>query len=159
MQRLVVTMLSVGILLFTAPPTVAADQLPPEVTEKRVSMTPERAAWSPCGREWEGLPPGCEYTVLRGDLTQPGAAVFFRVPASARFPRFWHPTSESGLVIQGQLIRQTEDGKEVVMTPGTYWFIPAGMIHGGSRCWDDGPCLIWESYDKPFDVIVVKEPF
>jgi hypothetical protein len=29
MQRLIVTMLSVGILLSTAPPAVAADQLPP----------------------------------------------------------------------------------------------------------------------------------
>jgi hypothetical protein len=127
----------------------------PQVTENAVAVLPDQAKWMPCA---EGSPKGCEITVLYGDLAKGNSHILYRVPAgSTHFPKVWHSTSEHGVMIQGKLTGIGEDGKEYSIGPGTYWYLPAGMIHGGARCSDEGPCIWYESFDKPWDWNLVKE--
>ncbi len=132
------------------------DKPRPEITESPRLTSPDTAQWVSCGGEEQGIPKGCEFAVVNGDLTKPSAHVLIRIPASARFPKLWHSTPEHGVMIQGKVIGKDQDGKEFVVMPGAYWYFPAGFVHGGAACSDDGPCLFYEAYDKPFDITIVK---
>ena len=132
------------------------EKIRPEVTESPRFMSPDTAQWLSCGGEEQGIPRGCEYAVVNGDPAKGPAHVLVRVPASARFPKLWHSTSEHGLLIQGKFVGRGEDGKEFAVMPGTYWYFPAGFIHGGATCAEDSPCLFYEAYDKPFDITIVR---
>jgi hypothetical protein len=154
--------LSIGLVGIMAVMVIASfhlafsqEQTRPQVTENAVVIFPDNAKWIPCA---EGSPKDCEIAVLYGDLAKGNSHILYRVPAgSAYFPKVWHSTSEHGTLIQGKLIGIGKDGKEFTVVPGTYWYIPAGMIHGGIRCSDEGPCMWYESFDKPWDWNVVKE--
>ena len=142
--------------LVCANPGFAKDEQRPEVTESSRLTSPETAQWVSCGGEEQGVPKGCEFAVVNGDPSKGPAHVLIRVPASARFPKLWHSTPEHGVMIQGKFIAVGEDGQEFAVMPGTYWYFPAGFIHGGAACSSEGPCLFYEAYDKPFDVTIVR---
>jgi len=95
--------------------------------------------------------------VLYGDLASENPHILYRAPAgSAPFPTFWHTGSEHGVMIQGELVGIGADGNEYSIGPGTYWYLPAGMVHGGVRCGEGEPCMWYESFDKPWDSNVVE---
>lgn len=103
-------------------------------------------------------PQGCEIAVLYGDLEEGNVHILYRAPAgSAPFPKFWHSSAEHGVMIQGELTGIGKDGESYSSGPGTYWYIPAGMIHGGVRCSDEGPCMWYEYFDEPWDSNVVED--
>lgn len=140
--------------LFTA--ALAQDKPRPEPTETALLYTPGTVKWDSCGGEERGIPKGCEYALLHDVSSRGMSSVLVRVPASARFPRLWHSTSEHGVIIQGKFLVPGDGGTEFPIPAGAYWYIPAGMIHGGSRCSDEGPCVFYEIYESPFDLTVVK---
>lgn len=117
--------------------------------ETAVAILPDQADWKPCP---DGSPKGCEIALLHGSLKSDNPHVLYRAPAgSAPFPMFWHSASEHGVMIRGEFIGVGEDGNEYRVGQGTYWYIPAGRIHGGVRCGDQGPCVWYESFDGPWD--------
>lgn len=128
----------------------------PQITENAFLLLAGAVQWTPCGGEDQGVPKGCEFAVLYGDTVNGSSHVLLRVPASARFPKVWHTASEHGVMIRGTLNVRGDDGKEIAITPGTFWYFPGGLTHGGARCGDAESCLFYESYDKPFDVNFVK---
>jgi quercetin dioxygenase-like cupin family protein len=101
---------------------------------------------------------GCEVYVIRGVLESGPSEVFIRFAPGATVPRFRHSVNERGLLLEGKLLGTNEQGNQTIITSGTYWYIPTGMIHGGLRCSDERPCLIYESYDGTFDVDIVTQP-
>jgi hypothetical protein len=82
--------------------------------------------------------------------------VFIRLQPGSWVPLIWHSVTERGVLLQGKMVRTDDQGKDVTSTAGAYWYLPAGTIHGGSRCSTEGPCLIYETYDGAFDLTVVN---
>ena len=58
-------------------------------------------------------------------------------------------------VIQGEFYGLLEGDKEIRLTPGSHWYVPAGMIHG-ARCGGQEPCVHMEIRDKAFDQFFVE---
>lgn len=153
----VLSVLAGAALIVPMSPGLVYSQEPvrPAVIEKAVAVAPAQAEWMPCP---EGSPKDCEMAVLYGDLAGENSHILYRTPAgSTPFPEFWHSGSEHGVMIQGELIGIGEDGHEYSIGPGTYWYIPPGLIHGGVRCSEEGPCMWYESFNKPWDSNVVED--
>ncbi len=124
----------------------------PQVTTDPLNITPDSVKWSPCRPD---APDGCEVAVLRGDPTKEPSDVLIRLPKSFVGVKHWHSNAEQIVGVKGKLTIPLEGGKELVIGPGTYGYIPAGMIHQG-RCGDEEDCLFYVMRDKPADFNPVK---
>ena len=58
-------------------------------------------------------------------------------------------------MLQGMLIGGGDNGQEFTMGERMYWYIPAGMVHGGVRCGGEETCIWYEFFEKPWDSNVV----
>jgi len=147
---------SAAVLGFTAKVSVAQEKTRPFVTDQPAfsHMTDENLRWRPCVNS---ALKGCEAAVIRGDPTTGPAEVFVRVQAGNVVPEIWHSTLERGLLLQGKFVGSDPQGKEFVVTPGAYWYMPAGVTHGGVRCSNEGPCLMYERYETVFDINLVDD--
>ena len=127
----------------------------PAVTENAIAISPDQADWKPCP---EGSPEGCEIAVLFGNMDNGSSHILYRIPpGSDPFPMFWHSSSEHGVMLQGMLIGGGDNGEEFTMSERMYWYIPAGMVHGGVRCGGKETCIWYEFFEKPWDSNIVAE--
>ena len=143
------------IALLTASLAYSQESDRPIVTESAIGISPDQADWVPCPK---GSPEGCEIAVLFGDMESGSSHILYRIPpGSPPFSMFWHTSSEHGVMIQGSLTGSGDDGEEFTMSEGMYWFIPAGLIHGGVRCSGDQTCIWYEYFEDPWDSNVVAK--
>ena len=127
----------------------------PTVRENAVALSPDQADWKPCP---EGSPEGCEIAVLFGDMEKGSSHILYRIPpGSDPFPTFWHSSSEHGVMLQGMLIGGGDNGEEFTMGERMYWYIPAGLVHGGVRCGGNETCIWYEFFENPWDSNVVAD--
>ena len=146
-----------GVAVAAVPDSILAQS----TTRSDASLSPMSAAihdslqWRPC---INASLRGCEIYVIRGVLEKGPSEVFIRFAPGAVVPRFRHSVTERGLLLEGKLFGTNERGSQTTIEPGTYWYMPANTIHGGLRCSDERPCLIYESYDGTFDVDIIAEP-
>lgn len=108
--------------------------------------------WAPCP---PFLPKGCGIAVLHGDLSQPNADVFFRVPANATIPRHWHTSAERMILVSGELHLTYDGQKPMVLRPGAYIYGPAKLPHEG-YCAKGDPCVLFIAFEGPVDAIPLK---
>ncbi len=131
-------------LFVIMPADAHADSVGEEVV--RATALADNLIWKSCGivgPEYDG----CEIAVIRGSLTEGPADVFLRIAPGTELPLFQHSVSERGLMLEGTFARTGPDGVERHTGPGTYWYLPAGTVHGGARCVGPEPCVIYEFYD------------
>lgn len=144
-----------AIALMTVSLAHAQESDRPAVNDSAIGISPDQADWMPCP---EGSPQGCEIAVLFGDMENGSSHILYRIPpGSAPFSMFWHSSSEHGVMIRGSLIGSGDDGEEFTMSEGMYWFIPAGLIHGGVRCGGTQTCIWYEFFEEPWDSNVIAE--
>lgn len=85
--------------------------------------------------------PGVKSFVLWGDPNSGGEHALLRKFPAGFAPRpHAHPSTESVVVISGQIIVQHEGGEQKVLGPGSYSEIPANMVHS-VRCASTEDCL------------------
>jgi hypothetical protein len=53
------------------------------------------------------------------------------------------------MVVRGRISGAVDGTKETMVTPGMYWAFGGKAVHW-ARCED--PCLMYITYDKPFDL-------
>jgi hypothetical protein len=74
--------------------------------------------WQPL--QLEGLPPGAEVAVLRGDLAKGGAEILLRLPANYTVPNHSHTSDELYVWLKGAFTYIAADGKQVEMDGPAY---------------------------------------
>ena len=131
--------------------SLAEDGVRPSASEPAMfsHVADKSLQWHPCANP---ALKGCEVATIRGDPKTGPAEVFVRVQAGATVPQIWHSTLERGVLLQGNFAGVDAQGKEFVVMPGFYWYMPAGVVHGGVRCSDEQPCLMYERYESTFDL-------
>lgn len=142
--------LSVGISIAQTPPR-------PAVTEEMRVFKPEDPSltWYPVTPPG---PAGSKAAVIDGKNWPEGpSTLLITMLPESRWPLMWHSNVEKMYVVQGDFFAILEDNKEIKLTPGSHWYVPAGMIHG-ARCGDKGPCAFIEMRDKAFDLYWVETP-
>ncbi len=149
------TNLLVSVCLTLIVHTGLAQTMPnrPPVTEAMRVFKPEETIWSPNPLPYSK---GSRVAFIDSTNWPQGPSVYLvSAPAGSRYPLRWHSNVEKMYVFQGEFYGILEDGKEFRLTPGSYWYVPAGMIHG-ARCGDSGPCMFMEMHDKGFDQFFVE---
>lgn len=110
---------------------------------------------------WHNAPdflPGCTFTVLHGDMSQPNLDVFFKVPANTEVANHWHQSQERMVLISGEMEVTYEGEPTQLLKTGTYAYGPAKKPHS-AKCLDKGPCVLFIALVEPFDAhpVATKE--
>ena len=113
-----------------------------------------KVAWEPL--RLDGLPPGVEIAVLRGDLAKGGAEILLRFPPAYAVPVHSHTSDELYLWLSGTFAYVAADGAERELRAPAYISLPGGVAHG-LRCGPE-PCVLFLRYSRPFDLHVHAAP-
>jgi mannose-6-phosphate isomerase-like protein (cupin superfamily) len=94
--------------------------------------------------------------VVRHDVRSGATTMLIWTPPNFVVPRHWHTGAEKHMVIRGTFIMECE-GRQVVMTPGTFNYLPARTIH---RAWTppDSDCLLFTDVDTSWDINWMDPP-
>ncbi len=113
-----------------------------------------KVAWEPL--RLDGLAPGAEIAVLRGDLAKGGAEILLRFPPGYAVPVHSHTSDELYLWLAGAFTYVAADGAERGLRAPAYISLPGGVAHW-LRCGSD-PCVLFLRYSRPFDLHVHAAP-
>jgi len=98
----------------------------------------------------------CAIAVIQGEMAEPNADVFLRMGGGFTFPWHKHTSAEHIVVLSGQLVVEYEGQEEDTINGGSYLYGPADRFHHG-RCGPGDDCLMFISFDAPFDYILKEE--
>jgi quercetin dioxygenase-like cupin family protein len=110
--------------------------------------------WEPL--KGEGIPPGVQFAMLRGDLAAGGGELLVRLPANFTFPNHSHTSDEIYVWIQGDFTYIAEDGTATPLSRHAYISLPANVPHA-LRC-GKTPCVFYVRYPGPFDYKIHPMP-
>ena len=114
---------------------------------EQVIADASRLEWAPL--KLEGLAPGAEIAVLRGDLSKGPSELLLRIPAHFTVPNHSHSSDETYVWLKGRFIYIAEDGRKQDFDGQAFIGLPPKVPHA-LQCGDD-PCLLYLRYSSPFD--------
>ena len=118
------------------------------------SFGPEQTIADPSRLEWaplklEGLAPGAEISVLRGDLSRGPSELLLRLPAGFTVPNHSHSSDETYVWLKGSFTYIADDGRTQDFNGQAFIGLPPKVPHA-LRCGTE-PCLFYLRYSSPFD--------
>ena len=99
-------------------------------------------------------PKGSQGAVIGVDPATKGATAYAKSPAGTGLPAHWHSFPEYTVLISGKGTL-TLDGKKHEVAPGSYFVIPAKMVHQFT-CGEGSECLVLTRRGGPTDYNFVK---
>ena len=108
----------------------------------------KKVAWEPL--TGEGIPPGPEIALLRGNLAAGGGEALVRLPANYTFPHHSHTSDELYVWIKGNFTYIAADGTATPLSGQTYISLPGGVPHA-LACGAE-PCVFYVRYSRPLDL-------
>jgi quercetin dioxygenase-like cupin family protein len=105
--------------------------------------------WGPCPPVFPGP---CEIAVLQGDPAKPNADVFLRIGPGHALPAHTHSSAERMVLVAGELAVKYKGVAQVVLTPGSYAYGPAGLPHR-AHCQSKEPCTLFIAFEGPVDAV------
>ena len=106
--------------------------------------------WSPL--EVEGLPPGAEIAVLRGDMDKASSESILRMPPGYVVPYHTHTSDELYVWIQGAFTLISYDGKRTKFDGPAYVSFPGKAPPHKLVCGNKEPCILYLKFSRPFDI-------
>jgi Cupin domain len=134
--------------------TVASNKQPLSFGTGQTIIDLQKVVWEPL--KGEGIPPGPQIAMLRGDLAAGGGEALIRLPANYTFPNHSHTSDELYVWIQGDFTYIAEDGRAVKLSRHTYISLPGGVPHA-LKC-GKTPCVFYVRYAGPFDYKIHPMP-
>jgi quercetin dioxygenase-like cupin family protein len=110
--------------------------------------------WAPL--KLDGLPPGIEIAVLRGDLAKGGGEILLRTPPKYVVPNHSHTSDEMYVWLKGAFTYVAADGTRQKMEAPAYISLPGQSPHA-LECGDE-QCVFYLRYGRPFDLHVHDMP-
>jgi glyoxylate utilization-related uncharacterized protein len=108
---------------------------------------------------WNPAPdffPGCSFTILHGDITQPNLDLFFRVEPNTEIINHTHSSAERMVLISGEMEVQYEGEKPQILKAGAYAYGPANKPHR-AKCLNSGQCVLFIALVDPFDAVPIDK--
>jgi quercetin dioxygenase-like cupin family protein len=106
-----------------------------------------RLEWAPL--KLEGLAPGAEIAVLRGDLATGPSELLLQIPPNFTVPNHTHSSDEAYVWLKGSFTYIADDGREQDFAGQAFIGLPPKTPHA-LRCGNE-PCLFYLRYSSPFD--------
>jgi quercetin dioxygenase-like cupin family protein len=113
-----------------------------------------KLTWAPL--KLDGLPPGIEIAVLRGDLAKGGGEILLRTPPKYVVPNHSHTSDEVYVWLKGAFTYVAADGTRQRMDAPAYISLPGQSPHA-LECGDE-QCVFYLRYGRPFDLHVHAMP-
>jgi mannose-6-phosphate isomerase-like protein (cupin superfamily) len=112
--------------------------------------------------KWEKLVPelganSAEITILHVDPKTGATQLMIRSPGNYHAAKHWHSANETHVVLSGTFIMQDTDGRRAELGPGSFNYMPAGMVHEAWSKPDEGN-LVFITVDGPWDLNLVDGP-
>ena len=104
--------------------------------------------WGPL--KLDGLPPGIEIAVLRGDLAKGGGEILLRTPPKYVVPNHSHTSDEMYVWLKGAFTYVAADGTRQKMEAPAYISLPGQSPHA-LECGEE-QCVFYLRYGRPFDL-------
>ncbi len=112
----------------------------------------DKIVWQPL--EVEGLAPGAEIAVIRGDLSKDGSEVVIKTPAGYKVAMHSHTSDETYIWIKGAYTLIGENGKKHHFKSGHgYISFPGNAPKHALTCDAEDYCLMYVKWSRPFDMI------
>ncbi len=106
---------------------------------------------------WEKTPEGAAFANLNGDRFKESYMAMVKLPAGIVSPMHIKTSNMFGIVMSGtfsHIAEGAEPSTEVLLPPGSYYMIPAGLPHI-SKCVSKTECVSFLYQDGKFDFIPV----
>ena len=113
-----------------------------------------KVVWEPL--TGEGITPGAEIVILRGNLAAGGGEALVRFPANYTFPNHSHTSDELYVWLKGDFTYVAADGTTTEFSGQTYISLPGGVPHA-LKCGKE-PCVFYLRYGRPFDYTIHPRP-
>jgi mannose-6-phosphate isomerase-like protein (cupin superfamily) len=104
--------------------------------------------------KWVQARPGQDSSVLWGDPRSGAFGRFNRFVSGFEDRRHYHTRDLHAVTVAGTVVVQIGGEQPVEMGPGSYQFIPGGMVHTHS-CKAGAACVIFVQQDGPNDSVPV----
>ena len=107
---------------------------------------------------WVEIAPFVQMADVTGNMGTGAHGTIGKFTPNSDSPPHTHTGAYHGVVISGVMTNPFGDEKNPPkLTPGSYWYVPAGVEHVTS-CLSDEPCIFYFYSDEKFDFIpIVKE--
>lgn len=109
-----------------------------------------KIAWSPL--KVNGLRPGAEIAVLRGDMKTGTSESLLRLPPNYVVPYHSHTSDELYVWIKGAFTLITKNGTATEFGGSAYISLPGNAPPHGLRCGPKQECIVYLRYSRPFDI-------
>jgi hypothetical protein len=107
--------------------------------------------WQPL--KLEGLAPGAEIAILRGDLDDAhGVELLLRLPPGYVVPVHNHVAEETYVWIKGAFTLIKSDGTKTKFSGPAYISFPGNAPPHGLVCGSQEACVLYLNYSRPFDI-------
>jgi quercetin dioxygenase-like cupin family protein len=133
---------------------VASNKQPLSFGKGQTIIDLQKVVWEPL--KGEGIPPGVQIALLRGDLAAGGGELLVRLPANFTFPNHSHTSDELYVWIQGDFTYIAEDGTATPLSRHAYISLPGNVPHA-LKC-GKTPCIFYVRYPGPFDYKIHPMP-
>lgn len=125
----------------------------PAVSASGAAAVPiESATWGPV---FPDQPNGPAMAVLWGNVKKGPVGFLLKFPAGAVVPNHVHSSDYQAVVISGEFSHAAGKDPAVALAPGSYWSQRAKLPHVNA-CSSAGPCLIFVTAPKGFDLTLMK---
>ena len=143
-----------AVLLTAGRPLLADERKPLSFGPGQSIVDLTEVKWAPL--KTEGVPPGPEIAVLRGDLKSGPVEVLLRLPAKYTFPNHSHMSDETYVWIKGPFTYVAEDGTAARLSGQTFVSLPGNVPH--ALICGKQPCLFYVRYSQTFDMTLHPMP-
>ncbi len=133
---------------------VASNKQPLSFGKGQTIIDLQKVVWEPL--KGEGIPPGVQIAMLRGDLAAGGGELLVRLPANYTFPNHSHTSDELYVWIQGDFTYIADDGTATPLSRHAYISLPGNVPHA-LKC-GKTPCVFYVRYPGPFDYKIHPMP-
>ncbi len=112
--------------------------------------------------KWERLVPAlgvnsAEITILHVDPKTGATQLLIRSPKNYHAEKHWHTANETHTVLSGTFIMQDANGQRAELGPGSFNYMPGGMVHEAWSKPDEGN-VVFITVDGPWDLNLVDGP-
>lgn len=153
-QKLYSVLIGFSLTMFTA--TAFGDELgsnakPIAFGADQTVIDFEKIAWKPL--DVEGLHPGAQIAVIRGDLDTAGSEVVIKTPGGYNVAMHSHTSDETYVWLKGAYTLISEKGEQHRFAGPSYITFPGNAPKHAMTCDAKDYCLFYIRYSRPFDVL------
>jgi quercetin dioxygenase-like cupin family protein len=135
---------------------LGSNKMPLSFGNDQTTIDLSKIVWEPLNVE--GLDPGAEIAVLRGDLGVGVSESLLKLPPNYVVPNHNHSSDELYVWLSGAFTLTSSDGVETNFSGPAYLSFPGNNPPHALKCGEKESCILFLRYERPFDINYFPDP-